>query len=55
VGGQEIYSDSGFKIIKKIKAKKFQKRQFLGFVFKLKNIPIFFKKTIKKLQNKLKI
>jgi hypothetical protein len=34
----------------KLKQKRFQKRRFLDLTFKLKNIPIFLKKTIQKLQ-----
>jgi len=37
--------------MKRLSTKKFQKRQFLDFVFKLKNIPFFLKKSIEKLQN----
>jgi hypothetical protein len=49
-GGSKTNSKKGLEVNSKIKTKKFQKRLFLDLAFELKNILIFLKKTIQKLQ-----
>ena len=45
MGGQKLRASKVLMLGEKLKQKKFQKRLFLDFVFKLKNIPIFLKKN----------